>query len=350
MRALWLTVVGLLAMAAGACDSGSSSAKTGIDGAAASKGEVVVYTALDRQFSEPIFAAFTEKTGIVVKPVFDTEAAKTVGLVNRLLAERQRPVADVFWNNEIIRSIQLKTEGLTEAYVSPAAASIPEEYRDPEGHWTGFAARGRVLLVNTTKLPDPAGWPTRVAELTDPKWRGQAAFAKPLFGTTATHAAWLWVRDGGEASTTFWKKAAANGVMMAGNAQARDAAASGEVAWCLTDTDDAVGAIEDGAPVKIVWPADDALLIPNTIVLVKGAPNPANARALIDYVVSEEVERALSTSRSAQFPVRAGLPPPAGLEPIDEGRRIDVDWPAVATALPPCAAALTQALGSGPLP
>lgn len=302
--------------------------------------EVVVYTALDRQFSEPIFVAFTEKTGIAVKPVYDTEAVKTVGLVNRLLAERNRPVADVFWNNEIVRSIQLQTEGLTEPYKPPTAETIPPSFREADGHWTGFAARGRVLMVNTQKMPDPATWPTRVADLADPARRGQAAFAKPLFGTTATHAAWLWVRDGGEASTTFWRTAMANSAMLAGNAQARDAAAAGEVAWCLTDTDDAFGAIEDGAPVKIVWPADDPLLIPNTIVLIKGGPNPANARALIDYVVSEEVEVALSKSRSAQIPVRPNLAPPAGLEPIDEDRVPKVDWAAVAKALPESAAAL----------
>ena len=46
--------------------------------------EVIVYTALDRQFSEPILKDFEDKTGIRVRPVFDTEAVKTVGLVNQL--------------------------------------------------------------------------------------------------------------------------------------------------------------------------------------------------------------------------------------------------------------------------
>ncbi|MEX0613127.1 MAG: iron transporter, partial [Pirellulales bacterium] len=63
--------------------------------------EVVVYTALDQDFSEPIFDDFARETGIVVRPKFDTESTKTVGLAQAILAERERPRCDVFWNNEI---------------------------------------------------------------------------------------------------------------------------------------------------------------------------------------------------------------------------------------------------------
>jgi iron(III) transport system substrate-binding protein len=107
--------------------------------------EVIVYTALDRQFSEPILKEFEERTGIEVRPVFDAEAVKTVGLVNRIIAERARPQCDVFWNNEVLRSIQLNREGVVEAYVSPSAADIPDKFKDPTGAWTGFAARARVF-------------------------------------------------------------------------------------------------------------------------------------------------------------------------------------------------------------
>ena len=52
--------------------------------------EVIVYTALDSEFSEPIFADFEASTGIKVLPKFDTESTKTVGLARALLAERDR--------------------------------------------------------------------------------------------------------------------------------------------------------------------------------------------------------------------------------------------------------------------
>ncbi|MEM8866586.1 MAG: hypothetical protein AAGF31_13675, partial [Planctomycetota bacterium] len=64
--------------------------------------EVVVYTALDEEFSKPIFDAFTRQTGIEVRARFDTESTKTVGLAEAIRAERDRPRCDLFWNNEAL--------------------------------------------------------------------------------------------------------------------------------------------------------------------------------------------------------------------------------------------------------
>src|SRR4051794_11162892 len=65
---------------------------------------VIVYTSQDQEYAEPIFNNFTKQTGIKVRPVYDNEAAKTVGLVNRLIAEKNNPQCDVFWNNEELRT------------------------------------------------------------------------------------------------------------------------------------------------------------------------------------------------------------------------------------------------------
>ena len=64
-----------------------------------STNEVVVYVALDREFSAPILAAFTEDTGIQVRAKYDLESNKTVGLTNLIIAEKDRPRCDLFWNN-----------------------------------------------------------------------------------------------------------------------------------------------------------------------------------------------------------------------------------------------------------
>jgi len=304
--------------------------------------EVVIYASLDREFSEPILKKFEQDTGIRVRAVYDTEAVKTVGLVNRLIAERERPQADVFWNNEIVRSIQLKREGLTEAYNAPNAADIPTIHKDPDGHWVGFAARARVLMTNTHLLPEDAEQPTRVRDLADPKWKGRAALGKPLFGTTSTHFAVHYAQLGREGAIELWRGILQNSVMVAGNAQSRDAAANGEVAFCFTDTDDAVGAIKDGKPVRIIYTQDELLLIPNTLVKIKNGPNHDNALKLIDYLLSPEVEVALSQSRSAQIPVRPNLPPPAALEPIPQELITAVDWNQVATVLDEASTAIAN--------
>ena len=96
--------------------------------------EVVVYTALDREFSEPLLDEFQRQTGIRVLAKYDVESTKTVGLVNAIIQEQARPRCDVFWNNEIMHTLRLEKMGLLAAYPTEQAAGFPAEYRSPERH------------------------------------------------------------------------------------------------------------------------------------------------------------------------------------------------------------------------
>ncbi|MHC4068613.1 MAG: type 2 periplasmic-binding domain-containing protein [Planctomycetota bacterium] len=115
----------------------------GCKGKEQARQEVVIYTSLDKVFSQPILDEFEKLTGIRVLAVYDSEATKTTGLVNRLIAEKNSPRADVFWNSETGRTIVLKQKGVLAKYISPSASDIPAQFRDPDGCWTGFAARCR---------------------------------------------------------------------------------------------------------------------------------------------------------------------------------------------------------------
>lgn len=110
----------------------------------ASEREIVVYTSLDKVFSQPILEEFENKSGIKVKAVYDSEATKTTGLVNRLIAEKDNPRADVFWNSETGRTIVLKQKGVLVPYNSPSATDIPATFKDIQGYWSGFGARCRI--------------------------------------------------------------------------------------------------------------------------------------------------------------------------------------------------------------
>src|SRR5688572_12339641 len=67
-----------------------------------SERQVVVYTALDREFSEPLLQDYETGTATKVLAKYDVESTKTVGLVEALIAEQDRPRCDLFWNNEIL--------------------------------------------------------------------------------------------------------------------------------------------------------------------------------------------------------------------------------------------------------
>lgn len=299
--------------------------------------EVVVYCSHDLLFSEPILKEFESASGIRVRIVGDTEAAKTTGLVNRLIQMKDRPEADVFWNNEVMNAVRLAQMGMLEPYRPAAAADIPAGHRDPADRWVGFGARARVILYNRN-LVKPGEEPKSIFDLTKPAMKGRVAIAKPIFGTTATHAAALFVALGPEKARKFFGDLKENEVRVAaGNAMARNMVADGEIAVCLTDTDDANGAFLNGKPVEMVYPDADGigtLVIPNTVMLLKGAPHPAEAKKLVDFLASQEVEAKLARSESAQMPLRPGIEPHSARFDPSKVRTMSVDWEAVAKIIP----------------
>ncbi len=255
--------------------------------------EVVVYTSVDRNFSEPVFAAYEEVSGVKVLPVYDLEAAKTTGLVSRILAERPRPQADVWWNGEFAQTLELADAGALATYESPNAHGIPQAYRDPAGQWTGFGGRARVILVNTDLVAE-GDEPDSIRDMVETPAPEMIGIASPVFGTAAAQAAALYAAWGAEEALAFYKAIADSGVqVLDGNGVVRDMVADGRLSWGLTDTDDACGALERGSPVKVVFPdqgpgEDGTLIVPNTVGLIDGAPHPDEGRALIDYLVAEQ--------------------------------------------------------------
>jgi iron(III) transport system substrate-binding protein len=272
--------------------------------------EVVIYTSVDQIYSEPILDKFEEETGIKVKAVYDVEAAKTTGLVNRLIAEKKKPLADVWWNGEIAQTILLKEEGVLARYSSEEAEGIPSAYIDPDGYWIGFGGRARVLLVNT-ELIVKEDYPTSIYDLTSGDYDAEKiGIAYPIFGTTATHVAALYALLGEEAAAQYFADLKDSGVrVLDGNGVVRDLVADGELIMGLTDTDDAIGAIKRGAPVEMVFLDQGesqmgTLKIPNTVAMVNGGPNTEEAKLLIDYLLSEKTVGELVESGWFQLPLR----------------------------------------------
>lgn len=297
--------------------------------------EVVAYVALDREFSQPILDDFERETGIKVLASYDAESTKTVGLTNQLLAEKNRPRCDVFWNNEILNTLRLEDAGVLDVYPAPAAAHFPSQFVSPDGRWHGFAARVRVLIVNTDKVPADE-MPTSIRDLVDPQWKGQVGIAKPLFGTTATHAACLFEHWGDDEAKVFFRKLKENAKILSGNKQVALAVASGELAFGLTDTDDAyIEQAVKGMPVAIVFPdqGDEqmgALFIPNTVAIIKKGPHREHAQRLVDYLLTAEVEERLARADGAQFPLHDEAKVPSPAAPPTPLNRMNIDFYAAA--------------------
>jgi len=268
--------------------------------------EVIIYTSHDRNISEPILRQFERETGIHVRVVYDTEANKTTGLVNRLIAERKIPRADVFWNNEFIRTVHLQEFDV----LSPSLPLNPVKNifsSNSNVSFTGFAARARVFIINTNRVKDAV--PKNLEDLTHKQWSEKVAFANPHFGTTGTHFSAL-LSVWGEEKFRYWITALKKNkaAMLPGNAQVRDQVVSGKYLIGLTDTDDVNSALLAKKKVQMIIPGQGShgigvFMIPNTVSLVKGSPNQKTGKRLFDFLLQANTERQLANSPSAQIPI-----------------------------------------------
>lgn len=276
---------------------------------AVARAEAVIYTSTDQEYAEVVLREAESATAHKVTPVFDAEASKTVGLERRLIAERSKPKADLFWNSEFLRTHRLDKQGVLAPTAVDKSFGIPASVITP--HSVGVGIRGRVIAVNTALVKE-ADRPRRLEDLADPRFKGKVAIARPLFGTTSTHFAALHAQWGAAAFTAFLQALKKNEVaILPGNGDVRDAVAAGRVAVGLTDTDDAIGAIKRGQPLAMVFPdqqAEGAFGVYMTVALVKGGPNPAAAQKLLEYLVSEKTEARLIELGAVQLSVRPNGP------------------------------------------
>ena len=299
-------------------------------------GTVVVYTSVDDVFARPVAERFEQETGIAVKLVTDTEETKSTGLLNRLIAEKARPRADVFWSGDPVRAAILKSRGISAAYHSPAAEGMPTQFNDPEGHWQALSARARVIIYNKN-LISPGAEPKSFFDFLDTQWKGKACIANPLFGTTSMHAAALFGVWGEEKAKIVFEALTTNGVaMLSSNGEVKRRVAAGDFAFGLTDTDDASVAAKEGKPIGVIYPDRDGmgtLLIPNAVVLIAGGPDPEMGRRFIDYLLTSAVEEALAASEAAQMPLRPGVPVPSGFVRLEDIKSMPVDYAGLAPRL-----------------
>lgn len=292
---------------------------------------VVLYTSLNEPTARAVIDEFERETGIQVIVQADTERDKTVGLVRTLIEERSHPRADVFWNSETANTIRLKREGVLEPLTpAPAGADrIPATYRDPEGYWYGFAARARVLMVNT-ELVSEADMPTSTWDLIDPKWKSKAALVRPVTGTTLTHVAALYELLGEDETNRFIDGVIANECHLPpGNGRLAQLVGQGQIFFGYTDSSDYRLVRNEGYPVTAVYPDQDSigtLLIPNTVALVRGGPNPANARRLIEFLLSDRAEEILAHHQRGHIPLKPGIDRPEEVIVPGQFRAMDVDF------------------------
>lgn len=294
--------------------------------------DLVVYTSVDQPYAQEILDRFSRQTGIGLRVVYDSEASKSVGLAERLLAEKDAPKCDVWWGNEVFHTVRLADAGVLAPFPPATAKDVRPRYRDPQHRWAGVGLRVRVVALAEADPDVPPGL-IGIGGMLDPKLKGRIAMARPTAGTTGGHVAALYTYWGEERADEFFRRLRENGVkLLGGNAIVAQQVAAGLLSAGLTDNDDCDAAAA-AMPGKIRTLVPDqgpdamgTLTIPTTVALVAGRPGDRSAaERLVEYLVSAEVEQALIERRFARYSVRA---------PDRDIRALPVDYAEVARRLP----------------
>ena len=321
--AKFISVIFSVLLLAGSCNKGGN--------------EVVVYSTVDQVFSEPVLKDFETKSGIKVRAVYDTEETKSTGVMNRLIAEKDNPQCDVFWSGDPVRNGVLQSKEITIPYKSEQTNLIDKSFKEKDNHWIGFSARARVIIFNKN-LINPDLLPKSILDFSKPQYQGKFTIANPLFGTTTFHMAAIFSVLGDETAKNWMNAIKQNGVVMAAsNGDVKRKVMNGEVAFGLTDTDDAFEAMKESADVGFVFPDQGenglgTLIMPNAISLIKGAPNAENAKKLIDFLISSETEAKLAVS-CAQMPLIKGVEVPENVSSLDNIKSLEIDYKITAEKL-----------------
>lgn len=246
--------------------------------------QVIAYCAQDQVYAEAIFHDFEKQTGIKVRAVYDSEAVKTVGLANRLLAERSHPQCDVFWGNEEMRTRQM---------------AVQKVFRETNA-WAAFGYRSRRVVINTN-LVQIASAPHSLLELTNEQWRGKVALAYPQFGTTGAHFHALRQHWGAGLWETWCRALSANKPLVVdGNSVVVKLVGKGEASVGLTDSDDIAEGQNNGLPIMPLPINEETLLIPNTVGIIRGAPNAESAEKLFEFLQRPEIAKRLINAKALE--------------------------------------------------
>jgi iron(III) transport system substrate-binding protein len=299
--------------------------------------EVTVYTSVDQEIAAPIFAEFMKSTGILVRAKYGSDLTTTgtggtETLTRALLAERDRVRCDLFWNDEILHTLELERAGVLRPYTSPTESAFPAAARSPHSTWYAIASQARVLIVNTNQVKE-ARLPKSQQDLTDPQWYERVGVAKPLTGLSATHAACLFQASGDAQAQELFTGIKRNARILQNDREVATAVATGSLAFGLTNSSAAMIERATDEPVTILYPdqmdgGTGTLFIPMTVALVKDSPQPEPAEQMLEFLLSAEVARRLADGPSAFIPLRNDLAASDRVKTPAEVRAMAADFPA----------------------
>lgn len=250
---------------------------------AAGEGIVTVYMPSPAGLANKLAADFEAKTGIEVQ----TFQGTTGEILARLETEKANPVADVVILASWSDGLSMKESGQLESYTPANSDKMVSGWIDEDSMLFGYSASAVGVIYNTLIYPTlDADW----AELADPEYRNDIAIPDPeLSGACKDFVA-------GYVNAYGWdtfEALAGNGMVVPGaNRAALEAVTTGEVGVLIAGVDyNAYSSMADGEPLSIYYPESGTVVNPRPAMIMKSAPDMENAKAFVDYLLSEDAQK-----------------------------------------------------------
>ena len=280
--------------------------------------EVNIYNARHYKADNDLYAKFTKKTGIKVNLI----NGKAGALEKRMIEEGVDSSADLYITADAGRCGAFKAKGMTQGGLTSAAikAAVPSNFRT--SHWVGVAKRARIVYYAPERVSGAELSGLTYESLADPKWKGRLVIRKSSNIYNKSLVASL-VKNNGKAATAEWAKGVVANMARTpkGNDRAQImAVAAGEADIAVANTyylalmlSGNKGAEQQAAAkkVKAFFPNQNdrgTHMNISCAAMVKGAPNKANAVALVEYLLTPEAQEHF-TNNTFEFPMIDGVSP-----------------------------------------
>jgi iron(III) transport system substrate-binding protein len=281
---------------------------------------LVVYSSVDEENATNILNVFSEKTGIKVNMVFLSSGPA----MSRIEAEKNNPQADVWFGAPNENHIVARDRGLTQPYTSPSANDLLDNFKDKEGYWHAFYMNplGFGILPEDLKeagVKEPRAW----ADLSDPSYKGIIQMPSPQSSGTAYAVIQTLISIFGEDEAFRFMKEMNPNVQtytQSGTGPSKNLAIR-ETSLAIQFTPAFLKLVDQGFPAKVVFPEEGVGYEAAAVSIIKGAKNVDEAKALVDWILSNT----LSEVKTYFFPVRSDVSAGEGVPSLSDIKLVGYD-------------------------
>lgn len=291
---------------------------------------LVLYSSMTENDLNNLIDLFNEKYPDCEVEVVNGSAGE---LTARITAEKGNPQGDIMWGGLSNSDGDTHSE-IFEHWLSDYEDEVIEDYRSNNGFYNLDHLSTCVFCVNT-ELEEELGLEIKgYADLLDPKLEGKIVFSDP----NSSSAAWnnvcnimsVFGKDSDEA-WDYMTKLMQNGLVVSTSSSVCfKSVETGEYVVGITYEDGASTLLKSGADnIRMVFPEEGTSASAFGCAVVAGAPHPKAAKAMVNFLMSEEGQNALGealgtlrmTNSKANFE-SPYLPKTADVKWVTR----DVDW------------------------